>query len=89
MSKVNIQVQSNKSTNDVDVNELYETFESDINTIFDKHVPIKEIDKLSSGDTFSITNNEDFKELKGIEDSKLIDTAHQCFFFGIFTLLTF
>jgi hypothetical protein len=36
---------------------------------------IKEIDKLSSGDTFSITNNEDFKELKGIEDSKLIDTA--------------
>jgi hypothetical protein len=38
---------------------------------------IKEIDKLSSGDTFSITNNEDFKELKGIEDSKLIDTAHQ------------
>jgi hypothetical protein len=32
---------------------------------------------LSSGDTFSITNNEDFKELKGIEDSKLIDTAHQ------------
>jgi hypothetical protein len=28
-------VQSNKSTNDVDVNEIYETFESDINTIFD------------------------------------------------------
>jgi hypothetical protein len=34
-------------------------------------INIKEIDKLSSGDTFSITNNEDFKELKGIEDSKL------------------
>jgi hypothetical protein len=25
------------------VNEIYETFESDINTIFDKHVPIKEM----------------------------------------------
>jgi hypothetical protein len=32
-------VQSNISTNDIDVNEIYETFESDINTIFDKHVP--------------------------------------------------
>lgn len=43
LSKVNIQVQSNTSTNDIDVNEIYETFESDINTIFDKHVPIKEM----------------------------------------------
>ena len=25
------------------MNEIYETFESDINTIFDKHVPIKEM----------------------------------------------
>jgi hypothetical protein len=30
-------------TYDVDVNEIYETFESDINTIFDKHVPTKEM----------------------------------------------
>jgi thiamine phosphate synthase YjbQ (UPF0047 family) len=43
LSKVNIQVQSNTSTNDIDVNEIYETFESDINTIFDKHVPTKEM----------------------------------------------
>jgi RIO-like serine/threonine protein kinase len=41
LSKVNIQVQSNTSTNDIDVNEIYETFESDINTIFDKHVPTR------------------------------------------------
>ena len=27
LSKVNIQVQSNTSTNDIDVNEIYETFE--------------------------------------------------------------
>jgi thiamine phosphate synthase YjbQ (UPF0047 family) len=43
LSKVNIQVQSNTSTNEIDVNEIYETFESDINTIFDKHVPTKEM----------------------------------------------
>jgi hypothetical protein len=28
------------------VNEIYETFESDINTIFDKHVPIKEMYRI-------------------------------------------
>ena len=43
LSKVNIQVQSNTSTNDINMNEIYETFESDINTIFDKHVPTKEM----------------------------------------------
>ena len=43
MSKVNIQVQSNTSTNEIDVNEISETFESDINTNFDKHVPTKEM----------------------------------------------
>ena len=43
LSKVNIQVQSNTITNDIAVNEIYETFESDKNTIFDKHVPIKEM----------------------------------------------
>jgi hypothetical protein len=43
LSKVNIQVQSNTSTNEIDVNEIHETFESDINDIFDKHVPIKEM----------------------------------------------
>ena len=36
-------IKSNTSTNEIDVNEIYETFESDINTIFDKHVPTKEM----------------------------------------------
>jgi thiamine phosphate synthase YjbQ (UPF0047 family) len=48
LSKVNIQVQSNTSTNDIDVNEIYETFESDINTIFDKHVPTKEMHRKNN-----------------------------------------
>ena len=43
LSKVNIQVQSNTSTNEIAVNEIYETLESDINTNFDKHVPTKEM----------------------------------------------
>ena len=33
MSKVNIQVQSNTSTNEIDVNEIYVTLESDMHTI--------------------------------------------------------
>ena len=41
LSKVNMQVQS--STNEIDVNEIYVTLESDINTNFDKHVPTKEM----------------------------------------------
>ena len=43
LSKVYIQVQWNASKNKIDVNEIYETFESDINTNFDKHVPTKEM----------------------------------------------
>jgi hypothetical protein len=30
------------------VNEIYETFESDINTIFDKHVPTKEMNRKNN-----------------------------------------
>jgi hypothetical protein len=36
-------VRSNTGTNEIDVNEISETFESDINTNFDKHVPTKEM----------------------------------------------
>jgi hypothetical protein len=40
----------------------------------------KNIEKIDRGTLFvfyTITSNEDPKELKGIEGSKLIDTAHQ------------
>jgi hypothetical protein len=37
MSKVNIQVQSNTSTNEIDVNEIYVTLESDMHTIISCH----------------------------------------------------
>jgi hypothetical protein len=46
LSKVNMQVQS--STNEIDVNEIYVTLESDINTNFDKHVPTKEMHRKNN-----------------------------------------
>jgi hypothetical protein len=35
-------------TNEIDVNEIYVTLESDINTNFDKHVPTKEMHRKNN-----------------------------------------
>jgi hypothetical protein len=42
-----------------------------------KHLNIEEIDRGTLFEFYTITSNEDPKELKGIEDSELIETAYR------------